>query len=290
MTTTKSALVRFGLSVLAVAALVSAPVAAAPAKPTKDAALIAAVSRASRPAQDVARDGARHPLESLTFWGVKPGQTVVEILPGTGYWTEILAPYAKATGGRYIVGLADISSPTVSEAARKGRADFLAKYADAKLFGTVEPTNYGATSGPFAPAGTVDLFLTTRNIHNLIWSPGRLDKTFNDAFAALKPGGILAIEEHRSDPRPMAPEARDGYVSEVYVIDAAKKAGFVLDGRSDINANSKDTKDHPFGVWTLPPTRRSAPGGQPANPAFDRLKYDAIGESDRMTLRFRKPR
>ena len=132
--------------------------------------------------------------------------------------------------------------------------------------------------------------MTTRNIHNLIWSPGRLDKTFNDAFAALKPGGILAIEEHRADPRPMAPEARDGYVSEVYVIDAAKKAGFVLDGRSDINANSKDTKDHPFGVWTLPPTRRSAPGGQPANPAFDRLKYDAIGESDRMTLRFRKPR
>ncbi len=290
MTTSTSALVRFGLSVLAVAALASAPVAAAPAKPTKDGALIAAVSRATRPAQDVARDGARHPLESLTFWGVKPGQTVVEILPGTGYWTEILAPYAKATGGRYIVGLADISSPTVSEAARKGRADFLAKYADTTLYGTVEPTNYGASSGPFAPAGTVDLFLTTRNIHNLIWSPGRLDKTFNDAFAALKPGGILAIEEHRADPRPMVPEARDGYVSEAYVIEAASKAGFVLDGRSDVNANPKDTKDHPFGVWTLPPTRRSAPGGQPANPAFDGHKFEAIGESDRMALRFRKPR
>jgi len=290
MTTTKSALVRFGLSVLAVAALASAPVAAAPAKPTKDAALIAAVSRPTRPAKDVARDGARHPLESLTFWGVKPGQTVVEILPGTGYWTEILAPYAKATGGRYIVGLADISSPTVSEAARKGRADFLAKYADTALYGAVEPTNYGATSGPFAPAGTVDLFLTTRNIHNLIWSPGRLDKTLNDAFAALKPGGILAIEEHRADPRPMVPEARDGYVSETYVIEAAKKAGFVLDARSDVNANPKDTKDHPFGVWTLPPTRRSPPAGQSANPAFDAAKYEAIGESDRMALRFRKPR
>ncbi|MCX8499538.1 MAG: methyltransferase [Caulobacteraceae bacterium] len=290
MMTTKSALVRLGFSVLAFAALASAPVAAAPAKPTKDVALAGAVSRATRPAQDVARDGARHPLESLIFWGVKPGQTVVEILPGTGYWTEILAPYAKATGGRYIVGLADISNPTVSEAARKGRADFLAKYADAKLYGTVEPTNYGATSGPFAPAGTVDLFLTTRNIHNLIWSPGRLDKTFNDAFAALKPGGILAIEEHRADPRPMVPEARDGYVSEAYVIEAAKKAGFVLDGRSDVNANPKDTKDHPFGVWTLPPTRRSAPAGQPANPSFDAAKYEAIGESDRMALRFRKPR
>ena len=290
MKTLTSALVRFGLSIFAVAALASAPVAAAPAKPTKDAALIEAVSRASRPAQDVARDGARHPLESLTFWGLKPGQTVLEIMPGAGYWTEILAPYAKATGGRYIVGLADISSPTVSEAARKGRADFLAKYADTKLYGTVEPTNYGATSGPLAPAGTVDLFLTTRNIHNLLWAPGRLDKTLNDAFAALKPGGILAIEEHRSDPRPMAPEARDGYMSEASVIDAAKKAGFVLEARSEVNANPKDTKDHPFGVWTLAPSRRSAPAGQPANPAFDRVKYDAIGESDRMTLRLRKPR
>jgi len=132
--------------------------------------------------------------------------------------------------------------------------------------------------------------LTTRNIHNLIWSPGRLDKTLNDAFAALKPGGILAIEEHRADPRPMVPEARDGYVSETYVIEAAKKAGFVLDARSDVNANPKDTKDHPFGVWTLPPTRRSPPAGQPANPAFDAAKYEAIGESDRMALRFRKPR
>jgi predicted methyltransferase len=290
MKTSTSALVRFGLSIFAVAALASAPVAAAPAKPTKDAALIEAVSRASRPAQDVARDGARHPLESLTFWGLKPGQTVLEIMPGAGYWTEILAPYAKATGGRYIVGLADISSPTVSEAARKGRADFLAKYADTKLYGTVEPTNYGATSGPLAPAGTVDMFLTTRNIHNLLWAPGRLDKTLNDAFVALKPGGILAIEEHRSDPRPMAPEARDGYMSEASVIDAAKKAGFVLEARSEVNANPKDTKDHPFGVWTLAPSRRSAPAGQPANPTFDRVKYDAIGESDRMTLRLRKPR
>ncbi|MEY4250583.1 MAG: hypothetical protein RJA87_2216 [Pseudomonadota bacterium] len=290
MKTSTSALIRFGLSLVAIATLASAPVAAAPAKPSKDAALIEAVSRTTRPAQDVARDGARRPLESLTFWGLQPGQTVLEIIPGGGYWTEILAPYAKATGGRYIVGLADISSPTVSEAARKGRADFLAKYSDESLYGKVEPTNYGATSGPFAPAGTVDLFLTTRNIHNLIWSPGRLDKTLNDAFAALKPGGILAIEEHRSDPRPMAPEARDGYMSEAYVIDAAQKAGFVLDARSELNANPKDTKDHPFGVWTLPPSRRSAPAGQPANPAFDRLKYDAIGESDRMTLRFRKPR
>ena len=104
----------------------------------------------------------------------------------------------------------------------------------------------------------------------------------------LRPGGILAVEQHRAaegaDPR-----AGTGYVPESYVIDAARKAGFMLEARSEINANPKDTKDHPFGVWTLPPTRRSAPAGQPADPNFDHTKYDAIGESDRMTLKFRKP-
>lgn len=300
MTLKKSMLVSIGLSVLVAAALTGASASAAPKslaqaakagppKPMEDAALLAAVARASRPAGDVARDGARHPVESLTFWGLQPGQTLLEIVPGGGYWTEILAPYAKATGGRYIVGLADLANPAISEAAIKGRADFLARFADAQVYGRVEATNFGAASGPLAPPGTVDLFLTTRNIHNLMWSPGRLDKTLNDAFAALKPGGILAIEEHRADPRAMVPEARDGYVSEASVIAAAKKAGFVLDARSQINANPKDTKDHPFGVWTLPPTSRSAPAGQPSDPAFDGSKYRDIGESDRMTLRFRKP-
>lgn len=289
MKNSKSLQARFGLCLLALTLFSAGPVAAAPAKASADAALIEAVARPSRSPSDVARDGARHPVESLSFWGLKPGQTLMEIMPGTGYWTEILAPYAKATGGRYIVGLTDLSSPNVTEAARKGRADFLAKYADAGLYGQVEATNFGPTSGPLGPDGTVDLFLTTRNIHNLIWTPGRLDKTLSDVFAVLKPGGVLAIEEHRSDPRPMVPEGRDGYVSEALVIEAALKAGFVLDGRSEINANPKDTKNHPFGVWTLAPSRRTAPFGQPVNPAFDRGQYDAIGESDRMTLRFSKP-
>jgi predicted methyltransferase len=100
---------------------------------------------------------------------------------------------------------------------------------------------------------------------------------------------VLAVEEHRADPRAMITDARDGYVSEAFVIAAAAKAGFTLQDRSEINANPKDSKDHPFGVWTLPPTRRSAPEGQPPNPAFDHAKYDMIGESDRMTLRFAKP-
>jgi predicted methyltransferase len=117
-----------------------------------------------------------------------------------------------------------------------------------------------------------------------------LSKSMGDFFAVLKPGGYLAIEEHRADPRPEVPGVTDGYVSVATVVAAAEKAGFKLDAQSEINANPKDTKDHPFGVWTLAPVKRTAPAGQPANPAFDRTKYDAIGESDRMTLRFVKPK
>jgi predicted methyltransferase len=126
------------------------------------------------------------------------------------------------------------------------------------------------------------------DIHNLLWQPGALDR-LGLVFAALKPGGHLAVEEHRADPRAQIGDARDGYVATSTVIAAAVKAGFVFEGSSEINANPKDTKDHPFGVWTLPPERQSAAKGKDQDPAFDRPKYDAIGESDRMTLRFRKP-
>ena len=255
-----------------------------------DAALARAVASEARPAGDRARDGARHPVESLTFWGVKPGQTVIEVSPGGGYWTEILAPYAAATKGRYVAGVADLANPNISEGARKSRADFEARFANTTRYGKVEYVGFGATSGPLGTPGSADMVLTARNIHNWMWAPGMLDKVMKDFNAVLKPGGILAVEEHRSDPKPMAPDGRNGYVSEAAVISAAEAAGFRLAARSEINANPKDTKDHPFGVWTLPPSRRSAaPGAQPA-PDFDRARYDAIGESDRMTLRFIKVR
>ena len=247
-----------------------------------------AVDGANRSAGNKTRDQWRHPLQSLTFWGLRPGDVMLEIDPGGGYWAEILAPFAKATDGRYIAALADLNDPKLSDEQKQGRARFEAKFTDAAVWGKVEAVGFGPASGPLAAPGSVDFILTGRNIHNFMWN-GMLDKVLADSFAALKPGGVLAVEEHRADPRPMVTGARDGYVSEAYVIAAARKAGFELDGKSEINANPRDSKDHPFGVWTLPPTRRSSAFGQPPDPAFDHAKYDAIGESDCMTLRFRKP-
>ena len=239
-----------------------------------DAALSAATAPAHREAANVARDTYRHPVESLEFWGLKPGMTVIEVAPGGGYWSEILAPYAKATHGRYIAAMGNAN--------QKLPAKF-----NTATYGTIGYTVFSNSSGPMS--GGADFILTARNIHDWMWTPGFAEKSMKDFYAALKPGGILAVEEHRADPRPMVPEARDGYVSTQHIIDLATAAGFKLEARSEINANPKDTKDHPFGVWTLPPTRRSAQPPAQANPNFDHAKYDAIGESDRMTLRFRKP-
>jgi len=248
-----------------------------------------AVNGGQRTPVNTARDGWRHPAQSLAFWGLQRGDTILELDPGGGYWTEILAPFAKATGGRYIAAVADLDDPKVSPQQRQGRAGYEAKFADPAVWGKVETVGFGPVSGPLAPPGTVDFILTSRSIHNFMWA-GTLDKTMGDTFAALRPGGVLAVEEHRADPRPMITNATDGYVAEETVIAAAEKAGFKLDARSEINANPKDSKDHPFGVWTLPPTRQSAARGQPPNPAFDHSRFDTIGESDRMTLRFRKPK
>ncbi|HEX4177786.1 MAG TPA: hypothetical protein VHY57_05085 [Rhizomicrobium sp.] len=244
---------------------------------TADSRLAAAVAAPSRAAENTVRDRFRHPEASLEFWGVKPGQTLIEIAPSNGYWTEILAPYGKATGGHYI--------------AAEGRAGQMlpAKFADKGTYGDIAYTVFNHTSGPLGPPGSADLVLTARNIHDWLWTPGYAEKGMADFFAVLKPGGILAVEDHRADPRPQVGDAHDGYVATATIVNLAKKAGFVLDASSEINANPKDTKDHPFGVWTLPPTRRSTPDGNTDNPNFNHAKYDAIGESDRMTLRFRKP-
>src|SRR5580704_2560952 len=159
---------------------------------------------------------------------------------------------------------------------------------DKSVFGEVKAYDFGPQHPDSVPAGSVDLVLVARAFHN--WArQGKATQVYLRAFfAMLKPGGVLAVEQHRA-PEGADPRAGTGYVPESYVIEEARKAGFVLEAKSEINANPKDTRDHPFGVWTLPPTRRSAPAGQPADPNFDHAKYDAIGEADRMTLRFRKP-
>ncbi|HWA61138.1 MAG TPA: methyltransferase, partial [Caulobacteraceae bacterium] len=240
-----------------------------------------------RPAADRARDPWRHPAQSLTVWGLKPGMTVIDINPGPGWWTWIVAPYLAQTGGRYIAAGADLANPKVSEGARKERAAFEARFADKAVFGDVSVVGFGRVSGPLAAPGTVDLVLVTREIHNWAQVDGFTQKALGDFRAALKSGGLIGVEDHRA-PDGADPKKDDGYISEAWVIAEARDAGFRLDARSEINANPKDTKDYPFGVWTLPPTRRTSPLGQPDNPAFDRTKYDAIGESDRMTLRFVK--
>jgi len=279
-------MIRTAIAVAALALAACATPATQSAAP--DAALTAAVAGEWRKAEDRARDDYRKPAQVLAFWGLKPNATVIELIPGGGYWVDILAPYAKATGGRYFVTAADLTNPNLSEAARRNRTAFEQRVANTAVYGNVTLVNFSAQSGPLGPDNSADLVLTSRNVHNWM-AAGILDRVLGQAFAVLKPGGVFAVEEHRANPGEQDPKAENGYVTEAYVIAAAERAGFRLAQRSELLANPRDTKDHPFGVWTLPPVKRTAPAGQPANPAFDRTKYDAIGESDRMTLRFVKP-
>jgi predicted methyltransferase len=238
---------------------------------------------------DRARDLYRHPAESLAFWGLKPATVVVEVWPGAGWYTDILAPFLDQTGGRLYAALQPVNETTDEATTQMVNVYKRKLRTRRRLYGEVAFTEFGPMSGPIAPAATADLVLFLRNIHN--WMAGGLvEKAFADAFAALKPGGVLGVEEHRADPGGVQdPLARNGYVQEAYVKQLAAEAGFRFADASEINANPEDTKDYPFGVWTLPPVRRTSPLGQPDDPAFDRLPFDMIGESDRMTLKFVKP-
>ncbi len=226
-----------------------------------------------------ARDPFRHPVDDLRFLGIAPTDTVVEILPGgAGYWTEILAPYLRDQG-HYIAANPPLTD--TSDEAVKGNAALAAKIAaDPADLGKVESAAFTST-GDIVPPGTADAVITFRNVHNWM-ADGSAPAVFAAFFRALKPGGTLGLEEHRGrTDQPQDPLAKSGYVRQDAVIAMAEQAGFRLFATSEINANPRDTKDYPAGVWTLPPTYRLKD--------VDRAKYAAIGESDRMLLRFIKP-
>lgn len=233
-----------------------------------------------RSASNKARDQYRHPAETLAFFGLRPDSTVMEIWPGEGWYTEIIAPYVRGQG-RFIAAGFDPESEI--EFIRKGAAKFKAKLdANPELYDHVEMAVLMPPDKlELAPPDSLDLILTFRNIHN--WMPrGSQDAVIAAMYRALKPGGVVGVEEHRGNAsEPQDPEAKTGYVNQDYAISLFEKAGFVLDGTSEINANPADTKDYPEGVWTLPPTLRLG--------EENRDTYLAIGESDRFTLRFIKP-
>ena len=218
-----------------------------------------------RTPQFTTRDVYRHPYETLTFFNIQPDMTVVELNPGGGWYTEILANYIHYPG-------------TLIAAQGSYYMDGFKKKMDSDpMFGRVEIVSL---SSNLAEPNSVDAIVTFRNLHN--WLGPQMDSIFKSSMVALKPGGIFGVVEHRANPGTSLKAMKSsGYVTEAHAIEVALNNGFELVAKSEINANSKDTKDHPKGVWTLPPRLRLDD--------VDREKYQSIGESDRMTLLFRKP-
>ena len=275
---------RLALLVLAAAlpicAAMPVPPAADPAaKP--DPALQAAIAATTRTPTNVARDPYRHPYETLRFFGIRPGDTVVEIWPGGGWYTEVLAPYLQAGGGKLLVAAPDWGLNGLTKL----------KAANPALYGSIATADFPAfdAAATRITDGSADVVLTFRNVHNWRMGYRRDDKqdysveAFRQIFAMLKPGGVLGVVDHRLPESASAERERNsGYIKLSTVRGLAEAAGFKLAETSEINANPKDSADWPDGVWTLPPSF--------ALKDQDRAKYAAIGESDRMTLKFVKPR
>jgi len=268
---------RFVLAAIATISLIGANGAA-----QADDALKAAIAAPTRTPDNVKRDVYRHPYETLSFFGIKPNMTVVELAPGGGWYTEILAPYLR-DHGKLITGGNDLTSPNEGE--RRGAERFMARLnAKPEVYNKVAVGVFSpGRKYELAPANSVDMVLTFRNIHNWIeLGPDKMKDLFGNLYTVLKPGGVLGVEEHRLPAsKTQDATASSGYMHEAYVIKLAEAAGFKLAGKSEVNANAKDTADHKGGVWALPPTYD--------NKDEDRAKYQAIGESDRMTLKFVKP-
>ncbi|TWT22290.1 class I SAM-dependent methyltransferase [Luteimonas marina] len=278
---------RAGLLALALATALPAALAAESAveeaRPAPDAALQAAIAGDWRSEANRARDPYRHPAQTLAFFGLQPGQTVVEITPGGGWYAEILAPYLRGNGS-YVAAIVDpaaVAEGRGRDYQQRSKDNLEKRFADAPAqFDAATVVGYDPAAPKFGDAGSADLVLTFRNVHNWRGS-GQAEGMFKGFFDVLRPGGVLGVVEHRAATDVPADD-KSGYVGQAQVIALAEAAGFRLDAKSEVNANPKDGKDHPNGVWTLPPGNN--------HDAEDAEKYRAIGESDRMTLRFVKPR
>jgi predicted methyltransferase len=241
-----------------------------------DDALKAAIAGSHRVAANVARDGARHPYETLSFFGIKPTMTVVDLQPSGGWYTEILAPYLRANG-KFIGATEPMIPANRYSIAFQKKLDSNKAIYDKVGVSVFEP----GVGYNIAPAGSVDMILTFREVHN--WPINNValrTALFKAIYDSLKPGGVFGVVDHRL-PASRKDDGKSGYLHEAEVISMVEAAGFKLAAKSEINANPKDTADHPRGVWTLPPSY--------AMKDVDRAKYEAIGESDRMTLKFVKP-
>ena len=232
-----------------------------------------AIASEDRTPKNVVRDVYRNPYETLDFFGIKQDMTVVELSPGGGWYTEILANYIHYPGTL----IAAHFNPDAGGYYKRGRANFEKKMNSNPMYGRVEIVNIDST---LAEPNSVDAVLTFRNLHN--WLGPLMDTIFSNSFKALKPGGIFGVVEHRANEgTSLEMMKKSGYVTEKHAIKMAKKHGFELVSKSEVNSNPKDIKNYPKGVWTLPPNLRMK--------EEDKEKYLEIGESDRMTLLFRKP-
>ena len=244
--------------------------------------LRAAVAGDWRSATDAARDTHRHPLETLALFGLQPQQTVIEITPGAGWYAQILAPYLHEDGN-YVAAVVDpaaVAEGPGRDYQQRTRDQLESTFASAPAqFDRANMLSYDPAAPMFGTPGSADVVLTFRNVHN--WrKSGQAAGMFEAFYTVLKPGGVLGVVEHRAA-TDVAADDGSGYVGQTQVVAMAESAGFILEEASEINANPRDTRDHPNGVWTLPPSNNIGDA--------DGAKYQAIGESDRMTLRFRKP-
>lgn len=261
-----------------------APKTDAPTAEAPMAVTLADVIAHPRRADDMARDQFRNPQATLEFFGLAPGMSVGEVWPG--YYTKIIAPYLAENDGSYT---AVMYQEAGSERAVARNAAYAESYVGQADYGTVNMASFGEQPLPIATPDSLDMLLTFRNAHSWMRG-GYADKAFADFYAVLKPGGTLGIVQHRLPETAMQnPEARTGYVQESYIKNLAAQAGFEFVDSSEVNANPKDTADHPMGVWTLPPRSATPEEGSAEADGFDAALYKNIGESDRMTLKFRKP-